>query len=193
MREEFKDIYKQLTNYQAFNKQEERDIEVFLQYLENFENCFLRDNIHGHFCSSSFVLNKQRDKLLMIYHKIYQSWGWLGGHADGDTDLEHVARKEVEEESGVAGLELLVDGFFTIDTLPVLGHLKKGAYVPAHVHLSCAYLFEADEDSELLLNEDETEGVAWKDLGQIVSASTEPHMQAVYSKGIEKMKRLNII
>ena len=33
----------------------------------------------------------------MIYHKIYKSWAWTGGHADGDSNLLHVAIKEAKE------------------------------------------------------------------------------------------------
>ena len=34
----------------------------------------------------------------MIYHNIYDSWAWVGGHADGDEDLVHVVKKEIEEQ-----------------------------------------------------------------------------------------------
>lgn len=37
----------------------------------------------------------------MIYHKIYNSWAWTGGHSDGDNDLLHVAMKEAKEETGI--------------------------------------------------------------------------------------------
>ena len=35
----------------------------------------------------------------MVYHNIYNSWSWLGGHADGETDLLAVALREVKEEA----------------------------------------------------------------------------------------------
>ena len=38
----------------------------------------------------------------MVYHNIYHSWSWLGGHADGETDLLSVAIREVKEEAGVS-------------------------------------------------------------------------------------------
>ncbi|MCU5753365.1 NUDIX domain-containing protein [Lactococcus lactis] len=55
----------------------------------------------AHFTASAFVLNESHDKILGIYHKIYQSWGWVGGHADGNADLLAVAVKEVQEETGL--------------------------------------------------------------------------------------------
>ena len=47
--------------------------------------------------------------MLLIYHNIYRSWAWTGGHADGETDLRAVARREAMEESGVSGLRDLGD------------------------------------------------------------------------------------
>ena len=37
----------------------------------------------------------------MIHHNIYNSWGWTGGHADGDSDLIKVSIKEAKEETGI--------------------------------------------------------------------------------------------
>lgn len=50
---------------------------------------------------SARVVNRERDKVLMLYHNIYHSWSWLGGHADGETDLLSVALREVKEEAGI--------------------------------------------------------------------------------------------
>mgnify|MGYP002237558723 CR=1 FL=1 len=51
--------------------------------------------------ASAWVVNKDRSKVLMIYHNIYNSWSWLGGHADGETDLLAVAIREVREEAAL--------------------------------------------------------------------------------------------
>ena len=51
--------------------------------------------------ASAWVVNKDRTKVLMVYHNIYNSWSWLGGHADGETDLLKVAVREVKEEAGL--------------------------------------------------------------------------------------------
>ena len=29
-------------------------------------------------------------KILMAYHKIYDSWAWVGGHSDGNSDVKLV-------------------------------------------------------------------------------------------------------
>ncbi len=36
---------------------------------------------------SSIILNPSLDAMLMVYHNIYQSLAWTGGHADGAEKL----------------------------------------------------------------------------------------------------------
>jgi 8-oxo-dGTP pyrophosphatase MutT (NUDIX family) len=187
------DILEQIQNYKPINDQEKKDKEVFLKYLNTFDNYLERENEYGHMCSSAFVLNKERTKILMIHHNIYNSWGWLGGHCDGDSDFLHVAIKEVKEESGLEQVTPLSEEIFTLDTLPVLGHTKRGKYVPAHVHLSVAYLLEADENQEIHIQEEENSGVKWIPIKEMVALADEPYMKPVYAKAIEKMKTLKYI
>ena len=96
-----------LEKYIPYNEQEEADKEVMLSYINNFDNVLTRENKYGHFTSSAFVLNRERTKILMAYHKIYDSWAWVGGHSDGDSDLLHVAMKEAKEETGVKDIGFL--------------------------------------------------------------------------------------
>lgn len=176
-----------ITNYSPTNEQEQKDKEIFLKYIDVFSDVLTRNNEFAHFTSSAFIVNKTKTKVLMIYHNIYDSWAWVGGHADGEEDLLSVAIREVEEETGVKHLKILGDGIVSIDTLPVLGHVKRNAYVPAHVHLSVAYLFEADEDEQLRIKQDENSGVAWIDIDKVIGYSTEAHMRSVYGKIIKRI------
>ena len=61
---------------------------------------------------SAWIVNLDRTKVLMAYHNIYQSWAWLGGHADGNPDVRQVIRKEIEEESGLTDIRFLTDDIF---------------------------------------------------------------------------------
>jgi len=177
-----------IEKYQPYNDQEIKDKEIFLKYINTFDDVLTRENEFGHFASSGWVVNKNRDKVLMIYHKIYDSWGWIGGHADGDENLYEVAVREIGEETGVINIKPIISDIFSIDNLPVKGHFKRGKYVSAHVHLSVAYLFEADENEKLMIKEDENDGVKWIPINEVVATSTEPHMQEVYKKLVEKLR-----
>ncbi len=76
-----------IEKFKPYNEQEEVEKNIILKYFDIFDDVLTRQNEIGHFTSSSFILNKERTKMLIIYHKIYNSWGWTGGHSDGDSDL----------------------------------------------------------------------------------------------------------
>ena len=83
--------------YVPFNEQERSDKARFLEVLD-LENILTRENEEAHVSSSAWVMNEALDQVLMAYHNIYQSYSWLGGHADGDPDLFAVALREAKEE-----------------------------------------------------------------------------------------------
>ena len=177
-----------IENFIPYNEQEEVDKKIMLNYIKDFDDVLTRKNIFGHFCSSAFVVNKNRSKVLMIYHNIYNSWAWPGGHADGESDLLGVAMREVMEETGIKNLKPLSKDFYAIDVLPVKSHIKRGKFVSSHIHLNATYIFEADENEELLIKEDENSGVNWIDIDKMVSSSSEDHMKKVYAKLVDKLK-----
>ncbi|MDV2887536.1 NUDIX domain-containing protein, partial [Alkalihalophilus pseudofirmus] len=72
-----------------------------LRYIDTFPDILTRKNEFAHFSSSAWTVNKDRTKVLMAFHNIYQSWSWLGGHADGDDHLLRVALRETREETGL--------------------------------------------------------------------------------------------
>ena len=184
-------IMDQIREYVPKNMQEERDKEYILEAYETFPNIFVRENDFIHFTASALVVNKERTKALMIFHNIYNSWAWVGGHADGEEDLLAVALREVEEETSVKNIKVLGDGkIMTIDALPVAGHIKRGKYVSSHVHLSAAYIFEADENEPIHIKPDENSQIAWVPLDKVVELSTEPHMKPAYQKLVDIAKTL---
>lgn len=180
----------EIKNYNPYDEQEKRDKEIILETIDNFKNILTRENGLAHMTSSAFVLNKTRDKVLMIYHNIYDSWGWTGGHADGEDDLLRVAIKETREETGVKNVEPVVKDIISIDIIPVLGHIKKGKYVSAHLHLNVTYLLQGDETETLVIKEDENSGVKWIALEEISNHCSEPYIEEIYNKIIRKMRTL---
>lgn len=59
---------------------------------------FSRTNAVAHLTASSWNVNHSRTKLLMIYHNIYDSCSWTGGHADGERNLLKVAQAEADDK-----------------------------------------------------------------------------------------------
>lgn len=183
-----------LEKFVPYNEQEEIDKKIMLNYIKDFDDVLTRQNQYGHFTSSAFVLNKERTKILMVYHKIYNSWAWVGGHSDGDSDLLYVAMKEAKEEAGIKNVEPISKDIYSLELINVNGHEKRGKYVGSHVHLNVTYLLEADENEEIHIKEDENSGVKWIPIDKILGASSEPWVRdRVYAKIIDKMKKDGII
>lgn len=180
-------IRQDIEKYSPCCEQEERDKRLILDFLDKNEDAFQRSNLIAHMTASSWVVNPKRDKVLMVYHKIYDSWSWTGGHADGDTDLAAVALREVKEETGVKSARLLSDEIFSLEILTVDGHEKRGEYVPSHLHMNLTYLVEADDSDSLSICEEENSGVQWFSPEDALKASTEPwFVERIYKKLIEK-------
>ncbi len=177
-----------------YNEQEEVDKKIMLNYIKDFDDVLTRQNEYGHFTSSAFVLNKDRSKILMAYHRIYNSWAWVGGHSDGDNDLLYVAMKEAKEETGIKNVVPISKDIYSLELINVNGHEKRGKYVGSHVHLNVTYLLEADENEEIHIKEDENSGVRWIPINKILESSSEPWVRdRVYAKIIDKMKKDGII
>ena len=176
-----------IKNFIPYNEQEERDKELMLKYIDTFSDVLTRNNEMCHFTASNWIVNKDKTKVLMIYHNIYNSWAWTGGHADGDSDLLHVALKEVSEETGLNDLKVLSNGIFALEILTVDSHIKRGKFVPSHLHLDCCFLLEADDSIPLKIKEDENSGVKWIDINKAVELSNEEKMKPIYQKLNEKV------
>ena len=180
-----------LEAYVPFNEQEVRDKELMLKFLRDNRDAFCRSNLAGHMTASAWVVNKARDKVLMAYSRRYDSWAWLGGHADGEEDLLAVALRECREESGVRNVRALSTEIFSLELLAVSGHEKKGEYVPSHLYYNVTYLLEADENDELKVCADENSAVAWLAVEEAFSMSTEPwFVERIYKKLNEKQKMI---
>ena len=178
----------QIRSYQPMNEQEERDKELILHCLETEKNIFTRQNRLAHMTASAWIVNPERTKVLMAYHNIYHSWSWLGGHADGETDLLKVALKEAREESGIHHVKPVSEQIYSLEVLTVDGHVKRGEYVSSHLHLNVTYLLQAEETDVLHIKEDENSNVGWFSLEDAVAASTEPWFQEhIYRKLNEKL------
>lgn len=180
-------LYSQIAQYRPWNEQEERDQRLILKYMDLFDNILYRENEIAHISASSWIVNEDRTKVLMIYHNIYDSWAWTGGHADGEEDLLGVALREAKEEAGIQNIKPVMEDIYSLEILCVNGHIKKGKYVSSHLHLNITYLLEADENDTLKIKADENSGVRWMDLNEAVNMPNEVWMSEIYQKLNEKL------
>ncbi|WP_238994112.1 NUDIX hydrolase [Gordonibacter urolithinfaciens] len=176
--------------YEPFNEQEAVDRLAILRALADDPHVFDR-SAPAHMACSIWTVDPDKQRTLMVYHNLYDSWSWIGGHADGERDLARVALRELEEETGVAGARLVPcgpGGIFSLEVLTVDGHEKRGRYVGSHLHLNVTYLAVASPEEPLRVKPDENSGVRWVDLDDVCTVSTEPWIaDRIYRKLIEKL------
>ena len=181
-------LKEQIEKFIPFNEQEIRDKEQFLKFIDAFDDVLTRDNIFGHFSASAFVVNKERTKMLVVYHIINDGWIHPGGHADGEEDLLSVAVREVEEETGLKA-KVIDENIYSISCEPVKGHVKRGKYVSAHLHYDVLYIMEADDRIPLKYREDESKGVKWVTFDEATNETMCDFIRPVHAKLIEKCRK----
>ena len=177
------DWQKEIEMYIPKDAREESEKREILSLAEREgDRLLLRECCYAHMTASSVIVNRVRTKMLMAFHKIYQSWAWTGGHADGETDLLHVAMREAKEETGIEHLRLIGGGVISLEILPVWAHVKRGRAVGSHLHLNVSYLFEADDTLPLRVAEDENSAVGWLGIDRLDEYVSERDMLPTYRK-----------
>ena len=187
-------LYQELVLYHPFDDAEAGDIKGFLKFIDTFQDhIYTRDNVIGHVCPTAFVVNKDRTKTLMAYHNQFQTFAWLGGHADGEINSLKVAEKEFVEESGLKNYRVLNNRkMFDFCTLYCANHIKRGIYVPAHLHYLPIYLFEADEKDVPFVRPEEHSAIRWFPFEEAFETVKKDIAYPVYQRIFEKIKTSGI-
>ena len=184
------ELYAAIEAFEPFNEQEAADKQVILHAIATDPDCFNR-SAQAHVACSIWVVDPTKTQTLLVYHNIYGSWSWIGGHVDGERDLQAVALRELEEETGVTRARIVPQGpgnVFSVEVLTVDGHEKHGAYVSSHLHLNVTYLAIADPCEPIRVKPDENSGVRWVPLEDSIRLSTEPWIrERIYRKLIDKL------
>jgi 8-oxo-dGTP pyrophosphatase MutT (NUDIX family) len=179
-----------IEQYIPLSEAEETDKKNMLEFIEHNENVLLRENGIAHMTASSWIINQDATKVLMIYHNIYGAWSWTGGHADGDSDLLGVAIREAKEETGVEHIKAVDESPVSLEIITVENHYKKGRFVSSHLHLNVTYLLMADEQDTLHIKPDENKGVRWFPVEELIAAVDEPCMIGIYEKLMERTRKI---
>ena len=176
-----------IENYQPCDMREESDKAQMLKFIDTFDDVLTRNNTFGHFSASAFVVNKERTKMVSVYHIINEGWTYPGGHADGSPDLLSVAARETWEETGLEPI-ILSEEPILLSSNPVPPHIKRGIFVSSHIHFDLLYLMEADDTIPLVFRSDESKGVKWIPFGEIDNEKMVDFVKPLVKKLILKAK-----
>lgn len=178
---------KQVEAYQPYDNEERNTKQYIVDHLQDFDTYLTRKS-PIHFTVSTWVMHASKAQVLMVYHLLYNSYSWIGGHVDGMNNWIEVAKKELEEETGIQQYSF-IDDIFSMEMLDVKEHIKNGKTVATHTHINITYLVYA-KDQELHVNPSENSDVRWMDIDTLKQNVDEKPMLSVYKKLLEK---LNII
>jgi len=93
-------------HYRVRYPEETAVVERVSSFVDANTDCFSRELPIGHITGSAWILDSTGTRALLTHHKKLNIWVQLGGHADGDPNVEQVAYREAIEESGLGGLSL---------------------------------------------------------------------------------------
>ena len=155
-----------------------------LNFFDNHDDCFEKDNLPGHFTGSAWVISPDKNKILMTHHKKLNMWLQLGGHADGEKDLKSVAIKEAKEESGFNNFSILSEEIFDLD----IHKIEPMSENPEHLHYDVRFLLEADPKKQNIIISEESHDVKWIHLDDVLEYNPE----ASISRMVEKTKKLKL-
>ena len=99
-----------------------------------------------------------------------------------------MALRETWEETGVQAAPVC-DGPISLDIFHVAPHEKRGRQVPRHLHLSLAYLLQADDTAPLRQCPAENRAVAWQTPDFLTSAHFSPEDLNLYQKLLDRAQR----
>ena len=170
---------------------------LFSSFVQQNQYCFesdhnfpseLPENLRGHLTGSALVVSPDRSKVVLTLHKKLGKWLQLGGHADGDHQIEEVAKREAHEESGLKDLR---HAFLGVDNgnrvLPFdldIHEIPQSAKRPRHFHYDVRFLLFAQD--EILSITDESEDLRWFSFDEVVKVSTEDSLL----KQLRKLEQL---
>lgn len=176
-----------LCEYTPGDEREAQEQAIILdQIAREGDRILTRDCPFVHMTASAIIVSPDRTKTLMAFHKIYNSWAWTGGHADGENDFEAIARREAQEETGISGLRRLGGGIASMEILPVWAHVKRGKWVASHLHFNVSFLFEADDALPLRIAQEENSAVGWIQISELESRVSEPPMLPIYNRLLKR-------
>ena len=160
-------LLKMLERYAMQCPEEVDVVRQITDLVNSHSDCFDRTCRPGHITGSAWILSHDRKRCLLVHHRKLNRWLQPGGHADGQTDVEAVALREAQEESGLQQLEIehrggvLVPLDIDVHVIPARHDKTTQAVLEdAHDHHDIRFLLIAADRQKLVLS-DESHDLRW--------------------------------
>ncbi|MGK0399798.1 MAG: 8-oxo-dGTP pyrophosphatase MutT (NUDIX family) [Gammaproteobacteria bacterium] len=170
-----------LTNYAEKNPSEKPCADQITEFIVQYDTCFNRELLIGHMTGSAWIVNRAGTHTLLTHHKKLNKWLQLGGHADGDSDILQVAKREADEESGLNGLTIEDGQIFDID----IHQIPARANEPQHLHHDIRFIFRAMESEDIIVSE-ESHDLSWVEISHLEDYNAEESMMRMARKWLHR-------
>lgn len=147
-----------LRAFQPPSDEQAKAREAMLAWIDRYpQDAHRRSRLEGHLTASALVLDHERKRALLTFHKKLGCWLQLGGHCDGDANLVRVALREAIEESGIP--DLLIDPVpVDLDIHPIPARPGE----PGHLHLDTRFLVHAPASARISISEESLDLRWWR-------------------------------
>lgn len=183
-------LFEMLARYRDVFPDEADVVDRICQLLESRPNCFVRTCRPGHITAAAWILSSDRGRVLLTHHRKLDRWLQLGGHADGQWQVEEVALREAREESGMASFRFVpIDGIvmpFDIDVheIPPRYDAEGNMVEDAHEHHDIRFLLIANSGEEIHVSE-ESHDVRWCTPAEVRELTDEQSILRMLRKALE--------
>ena len=173
------DLLGQLARYAPADALERRHYDDIVGLLTDSPEAFSRSHFSpGHVTAGCFIVDLERHALLLHHHRRLGRWLQMGGHPEGDELALAAALREGTEESGLADLELLVDGIFDVD----VHHIPAAKGEPDHRHFDVRYVMRSARPEAIAIDRNESDDLAWVPLDRAEALMNEEASSRVIRK-----------
>jgi 8-oxo-dGTP pyrophosphatase MutT (NUDIX family) len=183
-------ILQMLARYRATFPGEAATVDRICQLVESYANCFDRTCRPGHITGAAWILSTDRRRALLAHHRKLDRWLQLGGHADGQWQVEEVALREAREESGLTRFDIVpINGVvmpFDIDVheIPARYDANGHQIEDAHEHHDIRFLMIAHSDDKITVS-DESHDLAWFTPDEVRERTSEESILRMLHKALE--------
>jgi 8-oxo-dGTP pyrophosphatase MutT (NUDIX family) len=179
-----------LGRYQRVFPDEAAVVDRICELVESHADCFDRACRPGHITGAAWIISADRRRCLLTHHRKLDRWLQLGGHADGQWQVDEVALREAREESGMAAFDFVrIDGALMpldidVHQIPerrdAHGHLLEDA----HEHHDVRFLLIAHPNQEVCIS-DESHDVAWFTPEEVLQRTNEESILRMLRKALD--------